>query len=101
MKIYPWKVEGIYDGFPLKSLAKRVTCLALLEDVPQVILQMIFMLSVEATAVAITSFVFTVLDLLWRVLKRALRVMAVDIEKVHPEPSIPNPVHRRTNAWSP
>lgn len=88
VKIYPWKGEGIYDGFPSKTLAYRVTCLALLEDVPQLILQLMFMLSVEATPVAVTSFIVTIVDLLWRVLKRTVKVMSVDAEApVHPEPS--------------
>ena len=42
--------------------------------------QLIFMITVEASAVAVASFVVTIIDLLWRVLKRSLRVIAVDAE---------------------
>ena len=81
VKLYPW-TEHAYDGFPRKWLAFRVTYLALLEDLPQLVCQLIFMITVEASAVAVASFVVTIIDLLWRVLKRSLRVMAADVSEV-------------------
>ena len=79
VKLYPW-TEHEYDGFPRKWLAFRVTFLALLEDFPQLVCQLVFMITVDASAVAVASFVVTIIDLLWRVIKRSLRVMAVDVQ---------------------
>ena len=78
VKLYPW-TEHEYDGFPRKWLAFRVTFLAFLEDVPQLVCQLVFMITVEASTVAVASFVVTIIDLLWRVIKRSLRVMAADV----------------------
>ena len=76
VKLYPW-TEHAYDGFPTKWLAFRVMFLAVLEDLPQLVCQLIFMITVEASAVTVASIVVTIIDLLWRVLKRSLRVISV------------------------
>ena len=81
VKLYPWK-ENKFDGFPRSRLAIRVTQLALLEDLPQLIFQLIYMITVEASPVAVASFAVTVIDLLWRVIKRGLRLMAAEVGNV-------------------
>jgi hypothetical protein len=37
IKLYPWRAHT-YDGFPEMKVAIVVTCIALLEDVPQLII---------------------------------------------------------------
>ena len=49
--------------------------------------QLIFMATIDASPVAVMSFVITVLDLLWRVIKRTLRVMAAEVEASEAEVS--------------
>ena len=78
VKLYPWTEHG-YDGFPVARLAVRVTMLAFLEDLPQLICQLVFMATVEASPVAVASFAVTLVDLMWRVIKRTLRVMAREV----------------------
>ena len=81
VKLYPWRNHD-YDGFPHFSLGTHIIMLALVEDVPQLICQLIFIVSVEASPIAVVAFAVTIVDILWRVLKRLVRLMAV--EEVRP-----------------
>jgi hypothetical protein len=78
IKLFPW-IGGSYDGFPRRWLAVRVTQLALLEDIPQLACQTVFIATVDASPIAVSSLLITVVDLLWRVIKRILRVMAAEV----------------------
>ena len=78
VKLYPWSNHE-FDGFPHFRLGTRIMMLALIEDVPQLICQLIFIVSVEASPIAVVAFAVTIFDILWRVLKRSVRLMAVDV----------------------
>ena len=56
-----------------------MTQLALLEDIPQLACQTVFIATVDASPTAMSSLFVTVVDLLWRVIKRTLRVMAAEV----------------------
>ena len=79
IKLFPWLDDSTYDGFPRRWLAVRVTQLALLEDIPQLACQAVFIATVDASPTAMTSLAITVVDLLWRVIKRTLRVMSAEV----------------------
>jgi len=84
IKLFPW-TDHSYDGFPQKWLAVRVTQLALVEDIPQLVCQVVFIATVDASPIAMASLVVTVVDLMVRVIKRTLRVMAAE---VHVRPAV-------------
>ena len=84
IKLFPW-TDHSYDGFPQKCLAVRVTILALVEDIPQLLCQVVFIATVDASPIAMASLVVTVVDLMVRVIKRTLRVMAAE---VHVRPAV-------------
>jgi len=73
IKLFPWKNHR-YDGFPEERLAVRVTQLALMEDIPQLVCQVVFIATVDASATAVVSLVVTVIDLMWRVIRRFFRL---------------------------
>ena len=83
IKLFPW-LEDSYDGFPRRWLAVRVTQLALLEDIPQLACQIVFIATVDASPTAMASLAITVADLLWRVIKRTLRVMSAELNATCP-----------------
>ena len=83
IKLFPWS-EDTYDGFPRRWLAVRVTQLALLEDIPQLACQTVFIATVDPSPTAIASLAITVADLLWRVIKRTLRVMSAELNATCP-----------------
>jgi hypothetical protein len=76
IKLYPWRTHT-YDGFPQMRVAVVVTCISLLEDVPQLIVQIIFVSTVEPSVIAAVSIAVTVMSICWRVAKRSLRLMGV------------------------
>lgn len=73
IKLFPWK-DHRFDGFPEERLAVRVTLLALMEDIPQLVCQVVFIATVDASATAVVSLVVTVVDLMWRVIRRFFRL---------------------------
>jgi hypothetical protein len=53
IKLLPWKKETkTFDGFPDMQVAILLTCMTLLEDVPQFICQMIFVVTITQTYTA-------------------------------------------------
>jgi hypothetical protein len=76
LKLLPWKSTR-YDGFPLMRMPVHVTAVALLEDVPQLVIQIIFVSWVEWSLVALVLLTLTGLSLLWRVVKRFLLLTAL------------------------
>jgi hypothetical protein len=74
IKLYPWRAHT-FDGFPEMRVAIVVTCIALLEDVPQLIIQIIFVSTVQPGVTAGLSIGLTVTSICWRVAKRSLRLM--------------------------
>ena len=73
VKLYPWRTHA-YDGFPRYYLGALIIMLALIEDAPQLICQLIFIISVEASPIAVAAFAVTLFDILWRVLKRFVKL---------------------------
>jgi hypothetical protein len=77
IKLLPWNnATKPFDGFPEMRVAIVITCMALLEDVPQLICQVIFVMTIAPSYVAYMSIAITVLSMCWRVAKRSLRLMA-------------------------
>jgi len=76
LKLLPWEGKCNYDGFPTVLLACMPLAVAFIEDVPQLILNTIYLATYSTTPIAVISLVFTVLSLLWRVAKRFMVVLA-------------------------
>ena len=77
VKLYPWK-DRKYDGFPRFYLAVTVMGVALLEDVPQLVCQIMLLASDKVSTVAIVSLSLTIASLLWRIAKRFLLLVATE-----------------------
>jgi hypothetical protein len=84
IKLYPWRAHT-YDGFPEMGVAIVVTCIALLEDVPQLIIQIIFVSTVEPGVTAALFIGLTVSSICWRVAKRSLRLMGTAALEWYPD----------------
>jgi hypothetical protein len=77
LKLFPWR-NTMYDGFPHMRTSVHVTPVALVEDVPQLVIQIIFVSELKWSTIAVVSLALTGLTLLWRVLKRFLRLVALN-----------------------
>lgn len=62
-----------------------MTCIALLEDVPQLIIQIIFLSTVEPGLTAGLSIGLTVMSICWRVAKRSLRLLGTAAMESYPD----------------
>lgn len=79
LKLLPWKHETkLFDGFPQMWMAIAVTCVALLEDVPQLICQLVFVSTIAPSYIAAVAMSLTIASMGWRVAKRSLRLMAAE-----------------------
>mmetsp|Transcript_9267 Transcript_9267/g.13269 ORF Transcript_9267/g.13269 Transcript_9267/m.13269 type:complete len:252 (+) Transcript_9267:2-757(+) len=90
IKLYPWKKQ-FYDGFPEMRVAVIVTGVAMVEDVPQLIIQLISIIANQQKQQfsAIVSMAITITSICWRVAKRSLKLMGVGaIESLSHETSI-------------
>jgi hypothetical protein len=74
IKLYPWRAHT-YDGFPEVGAAIIVTSIALLEDLPQFIIQIIFVSTVQASVTAGLSVALTATSICWRVAKRSMQLV--------------------------
>jgi len=91
VQLFPWRSKE-YDGYPRWQDAKLATILVLAEDLPQLILELVYMTSVEVSTVASISLVTTLIDLAWRGVKRFISVVIASsnrqgsVASVAPEP---------------
>jgi hypothetical protein len=99
IKLYPWRTHT-YDGFPQMRGAVVVTCISLLEDIPQLIIQIIFVTRVQPSVTAGLSIALTVMSICWRVAKRSLRLMGVAAMEAFPDAdsAATTPATTRTDA---
>ena len=74
LKVLPWKAESAhFDGFPTRKLLGVVIAISLLEDIPQLVLQVLFLREADhlsSSPLAWVSLISSLLSILWRGFKQ-------------------------------
>ena len=78
LRLLPWTSRA-FDGFPNASLLTIATLIpTMLEDLPQLVLQCIYIVALphESVALAIASLCLTLTSLIWRLVRRLMKGLA-------------------------
>ena len=73
LNVLPWNTDDRFDGFPTRFLLSAVIAISLLEDIPQLIIQVLFLREVNhlsSSSLAWTSLLSSVMSILWRGFKQ-------------------------------
>jgi hypothetical protein len=75
-KLLPWPSEAIvkYDGHPTPEVARLCAAVALLEDLPQLILQLVALVLLRFSWITVFALAFTVVSIFLRVVKRQIKL---------------------------
>eukprot|EP00964_Phaeocystis_antarctica_P153555 scaffold121879_cov72-Phaeocystis_antarctica.AAC.1 len=73
LNVLPWNTDDRFDGFPTRFLLGAVIAISLLEDIPQLIIQVLFLREVDhlsSSSLAWISLLSSVMSILWRGFKQ-------------------------------
>ena len=86
LKLVPW-VDDKYDGFPRSWMLKSTFFTTVVEDIPQIVLQFVYIFTIQSqfgesplsNPVPLLALVFSICSIWWRGLRKAILLMYADV----------------------